>query len=90
MLLDNNIDIILGSETRLKPHIMCDNEFLHLSYTSYRRDRDDGYGGVLIITKNILLLKKNSDTQALRNNSNCIAVPQKKQATLAKNWQSET
>ena len=50
MLLGNKIDIVLGSETHLKPHI-SDNEFLHPSYTCYRRDRDDGFGGAIIITK---------------------------------------
>ena len=46
MLLDNKIDIVL-SETHLKPHI-SDNEFLHPSYTCYRRDRDDGFGDAII------------------------------------------
>ena len=31
MLLDNKIDIVLRSETHLRPHI-SDNEFLHPSY----------------------------------------------------------
>ena len=50
MLLDNKIDIVLGSETHLRPHI-SDNVFLHPSFTCYRRDSDDGFGGAIIITK---------------------------------------
>ena len=57
MLLDNKIDIVLGSETHLKPHI-SDNEFLHPSYTCYRRDRDDGFGGAIIITGKDLIVEE--------------------------------
>ena len=51
------IEIVLGSETHLKPHI-SDNEFLHSSYTCYRRDRDDGFGGAIIITKKDLIVEE--------------------------------
>ena len=73
MLLDNKIDIVLGSETHLRPHI-SDNEFLHPSYACYRRDRDDGFGGAIILTKKYIIVEEivNSETLATRNNSNRI------------------
>ena len=52
MIQENNIDIILGSETHLSPHI-SDNEFIPAPHACVRRDREDGYGGAIIITKNI-------------------------------------
>ena len=48
--------IIIGSETWLSKDI-SDNEIIpnEFNYTIYRKDRDDGYGGVLIaVTKDIL------------------------------------
>ena len=57
MLLDNNIDVVLGSETHLTADI-SDNEFLHPLYTCYRRDRVDGYGGAIIITRKSLIVEK--------------------------------
>ena len=57
MLLDNKIDIVSGSETHMRPHI-SDNEFLQPSYACYRRDRDDGFGGVIIITKKYLIVEE--------------------------------
>ena len=56
MLLDNKIDIVLESETHLRPHI-SDNEFIHPSYACYRRNRDDGFGGAIIITKKDLIVE---------------------------------
>ena len=46
MLSESDIDIVLGSETHLNQNI-TDNEFLHPLYKCYRRDRADGYGGVI-------------------------------------------
>ena len=57
MLLDNKIDIVLASETHLRPHI-SDNEFLHPSYACCRRDRDEGFGGAIIITKKDLIVEE--------------------------------
>ena len=58
MLLDNKIDIALGSETHLRPHI-SDNEFLQPSYACYRRDMDDGFdGAIIIITKTDLIVEE--------------------------------
>ena len=54
MLLDNKIDIVLGSKTHLRPHI-SDNEFLHPSYACYRRDRDDGFGAIIITKKDLIV-----------------------------------
>lgn len=40
-------DIIVGCETWLKPAI-CQGEFFPDDYRIYRKDRSDGYGGVLV------------------------------------------
>ena len=40
-------DIIIGCETWLRPTIN-NSEFLTADYTVYRKDRPDGYGGVLL------------------------------------------
>ena len=45
-----NPDIIIASETWLKPSINS-SEFLPPNYTAYRKDREDGYGGVLLAHK---------------------------------------
>lgn len=51
LLIDSaNPDIIIGSETWLKPEIH-DSEIMPPNYTIYRNDRKDGYGGVLIGVK---------------------------------------
>ena len=65
MLLENKIDIVLGSETHLRPHI-SDNEFLHPSYACYRRDRDDGFGGAIIITKKDLIVEETCEFPAIK------------------------
>jgi len=47
-MLDNySPDIVIGCETWLNSSIL-DNEIMPQNYKLYRRDRDDGYGGVLI------------------------------------------
>jgi len=58
-------DIIVGSETRLKPDI-CQGEFLPDYYNVYRKDRPDGYGGVLLATHSSLNSNQvtvNTDTE---------------------------
>ena len=49
-LLENNIDILIGSESHLSPNI-SNSEFLPDDYTAVRDDRKDGYGGVIIVYK---------------------------------------
>ena len=56
-LLDNSIDIVLGSETHLNVDI-CDNGFIRPAYKCYRRDRADGFGGSISITRNNLVVEK--------------------------------
>ena len=57
ILINEDIDIVLGSETHLTPCI-TDSEILNPKYKCYRRDRGDGYGGVIIITKKDLLVEE--------------------------------
>ena len=47
-------DIIVATETWLKPSV-CSSEVIPPCYVTYRQDRKDGYGGVLIAVKNDLL-----------------------------------
>ena len=56
-LVENNIDVVIGCKTHLD---LCihDSEFLLLSYTRFRRDRKDGWGGVIIIIKNKLIAEQ--------------------------------
>ena len=56
-LTTNNIDILLGSETHLSNNIM-NSEILPPNYTAVRKDRNDGYGGVIIIYKTDLLVEE--------------------------------
>ena len=42
-----NPDVIIGSETWLKPDI-SDSDIFPTGYHVYRRDRGDGHGGVLL------------------------------------------
>ena len=53
-LVENNIDVVIGCKTHLD---LCihDSEFLLLNYTCFRRDRKDGWGGIIIIIKNELI-----------------------------------
>ena len=53
-LLNSNADVVIGSETFFDPPIK-NAEFLPPGFTAYRRDRDDGWGGVIIITKSSLV-----------------------------------
>ena len=56
-LTSNNIDILLGSETHLSCNI-SNCELFPESYTALRKDRNDGYGGVIIIYKKELLVEE--------------------------------
>lgn len=64
-LFDDNIDVIIGSETHLDPCIK-DNEFLPETYKCFRRDRikDNSKGGAIIIVKRELIAEqvKKSET----------------------------
>jgi hypothetical protein len=50
LIESSNPDIIIGTETLLKPGIY-DSEVIPPSYTLYRNDRADGYAGVLLAVK---------------------------------------
>ena len=63
-LIENDFDIVLGSETHLSPWIKND-EILPLMYNSHRRDRADGWVGVIIITK------KNLTVEEIKINKEC-------------------
>ena len=56
-LIEIDIDIVLGSETHLSSSIN-NAGILPPMNTSYRRDRADGWGGVIIITKKNLTVEK--------------------------------
>ena len=56
-LIENDVEIVLGSETHLSPSVN-NAEVLPPMYTSYRRDRADGWVGVIIITKKKLTVEK--------------------------------
>ena len=56
-LTKNDIDILLGSETHLSENIK-NSEMLPPNYTASRKDRNDGYGGVVIIYKNDLQIEE--------------------------------
>ena len=47
LLASSNPDIVIGSETWLRPDIL-DNEVVPQEYKLFRKDRKDGYGGTLI------------------------------------------
>ena len=66
LLNDNNIDIILDCETHLSP-LISTSELLHPVYTAYRCDRDDGYGGSIIITKKNLIIEEIKTNQVNPN-----------------------
>ena len=64
---EHNPEIITISETWLKPEVLS-SEFLSTDYNIFRRDRPDGYGGVLIACRNSLNchhLNINFDTEAI-------------------------
>ena len=56
-LVENDIDIMLGSESHLSCNIF-NSEFLPKHYTASRQDRADGKGGVIIIYKVSLLVEE--------------------------------
>ena len=52
-------DIIIGTETWLKPDITNSEIFPpEMGYNVFRRDRKDGYGGVLIATRDYLVVQE--------------------------------
>ena len=57
LLNGNNIDITLGCETHLSPSIST-SELFPPVYTAYRCDRDDDYGGSIIIAKKNLITEE--------------------------------
>ena len=54
LLESSNPDIIIGTETWLKPSEYS-SEFFPPSYTVYRKDRPQGWGGCLVATKSNLI-----------------------------------
>ena len=50
-------DVIIGSETWLRKDIF-NSEIFPPGYTTYRKDREDGYGGVLIAVKDNFISEK--------------------------------
>ena len=50
MLERDNPDIVVGTETWLKPDV-SNAEIFPSSYTIYRKDRADSYGGVILAVK---------------------------------------
>ena len=56
-LIENDVEIVLGSETHLSPSVNS-AEVLPPMYTSYRRDRADGWVGVIIISKKKLTVEE--------------------------------
>ena len=57
-LIENDIDIVLGSETHLSPSINNTEIPPPPMYTCYRRDPADGWGGVIIIIKKSLTVEE--------------------------------
>ena len=68
MIDSTNPDVILGSETWLNKNI-ASAELFPPTYDVYRKDRSDGYGGVLIAIKKIFIAE-----QVSYNNNKCEAV----------------
>ncbi len=57
----------MGTETWLRPDIMSSEIFPSI-YTVYRKDRQDGYGGVLVAIKNNITseeLKVDTNTESI-------------------------
>lgn len=68
-LLDCKADIVIGSETFLDPSIKnC--EVLPPGFTAYRIDRNDGWGGAIIICKSSLI----TDIVFKSKETECIAI----------------
>ena len=61
LLLDTNVDIVLGTERHLDPSIkdseilLPHSETLPPQYMAFLRDHSDGWGGVIIIVKSSLI-----------------------------------
>ena len=68
-LYDTNCDVVVGCETHLDPSIQ-DCEIMPKGFTSYRKDRGDFWGGVILIVKSALI----SDQVYKSKNTECIAV----------------
>ena len=66
ILHKSNTDIVLCTETHLDPAIK-DSEFIPEGYESYRSDRMDGWGGVMIIYKESLTCVMKSTNQKPQN-----------------------
>ena len=49
----HKVDVVVGSETHLKPSIK-NLEFIPPGFLAKRKDRDDGYGGVIIIYRDFI------------------------------------
>ena len=70
MIERDNPDIIVGTETWLRPEIK-NSEIFPASFNVYRKDRADGYGGVLVavktnyVTELITSPRTNSDTETV-------------------------
>ena len=62
-LVKHDIDILTGSETHLSPSIW-NSEIIPPNYSAIRKDRDDGYGGVIIIYKNTFLVEVSHQTKS--------------------------
>ena len=67
--MNSNADVVIGSETFLNPSIK-NAEFLPPGFTAYRRDRDDRWGGVTIITKSSLV----TDVVFKSTQTECISI----------------
>ena len=66
-------EIVVGSETWLNNSIH-NSEVLPTNYEVYRKDRKDGYGGVLIAVKNTLIsqdLEIKSDCEIVGTRIEC-------------------
>ena len=61
-VLDNDIDIVIGSESHLHQGI-GNSEFSPYGYTAFRRDCTDGWGGVLLVVKNKFICEQISILQ---------------------------
>ena len=57
VMLEDNFDVIIGTETWLNPDIE-DSEILPPTHKAFRRDRVDGYGGVILIFKQDLVVRE--------------------------------
>ena len=66
-------DIILASETWLKPHIL-NPEFLPGNYNTYRCDRPDGYGGVLLAAKTNMISEEIPISRDLGLEMSCVKI----------------